>query len=218
MIPTASAPQAVDLTEFECLRKEIDNRTQIGHNIILAQVAMFGAGISLFDKLPDVLVGLAFVPSLLWLLWLDNTLQVFKLGTYIATVLAPRLSSHNVEVLGWERFRRLIDSGESPAVKSLFANSPSHTRRAKRVTLPRERTRQVAFYTMPLFAGCPLVLMALYPILPLAGQADHVQIRLAGLAMAFCLWVFASVKYWRFERSVSILDYAIAGRARAEEA
>jgi hypothetical protein len=137
---------------------------------------------------------------------------VFKVGTYIAVVLSPRLGSHNVEALGWERFRRLLDSGESPAAK-LLGEPP----RTKGKQIPRERTRQVAIYTMLLFGGCPLVLMALYPILLLEGRAGHVPLRLTGLVLAFCLWVFASVKYWRFERSVNILDRAIGVATRAEE-
>src|SRR6266705_1292715 len=100
----------VDLAEFDRLREEIDNRTELSVNLVLAEIAALGAGISVVDKVPDVLLGLAAVSGFLWLLWMDHTEAIHKIALYIAHELAPRIQISYAGGLGWEKFLRGLDS------------------------------------------------------------------------------------------------------------
>lgn len=100
----------VDLMEFQRLRNEIDNRTIISESIILAHITALGTGLSLLGKVPDILLALSYISSLLWLSWLAHTHQIYKLSGYIATELAPKLPSRaDRPALYWEAYSRLVD-------------------------------------------------------------------------------------------------------------
>ena len=100
----------VDLREFQRLRTEIDNRTTISEAIVLGHITALGTGLSLLGTVPDVLLALSYVSSLLWLSWLAHTHQIYKLSGYIATELASKLPSRpDRPALYWEGYSRLID-------------------------------------------------------------------------------------------------------------
>jgi len=101
--------RAVDLSEYEQLRNEINNRTQLSAGSIALQLAALGAGLSVLKDFPDVVVALAMVSSFLWLLWIDHTSQIYKIAASIGLRLAPRLRERNLELLGWEHFMRTLD-------------------------------------------------------------------------------------------------------------
>src|SRR5437588_4804255 len=93
----------VDLVEFQRVRAEIDNRTTISETIIVGHITALGTGLSLSGKVPDVLLALSYVSSLLWLSWLAHTRQIYKLSGYVATQLGPRFPHPPVKrALYWE--------------------------------------------------------------------------------------------------------------------
>jgi hypothetical protein len=157
-MPNEADLQAIDIAEFDALRREIDNRTQLGNNLFLAQITAFSVAISFFDKVPDLSVALAAISCVLWVLWLDNTEGVFKIGTYIGLVLAPRLNQGGAGLMGWERFRRTLESGGSRAAR-LLGLEHEHGNESD---LPIDNTRQVARYVMLLLGVFPIVLMGVY--------------------------------------------------------
>lgn len=202
--PPAPDLQAVHLAEFDRLREEIDNRTQLSTNLVIAELTAFGAGISFFDKVPDVLVGLALVSSYLWLLWLDHTEQIYKIAAYIGCRLAPRMRAGE-EALGWEHFLRVLDAGGVAATEALFGVS------AERREVEVQPTRNVGRYIMLLFGVSPPALLLLY-LLPFergpAGMLEE-TLRFAAVLLALALWAYACRQYRRFRRTITTIDDAL---------
>ena len=86
-LPTRRGPE-VHLREFDRLRAEIDNRSLLQHGIIAAELAAIAASFGVFDKSPEVLIGVARLTTYLWLLWMDHALGIDFAATYIRNVLA----------------------------------------------------------------------------------------------------------------------------------
>ena len=144
-----------DLLEFERLRTEIDGRTQLAFGLVTLEVTALGAGLSVFERFPDVVVGLAVVSSILWTLYLDHSGQVRKLAAYIGLRLAPRLRASDHDVLGWESFLRELDAGGEVTRRALGNIS------VKRLRVYKTRSIELGMNAM--FGGTPLVLLALPP-------------------------------------------------------
>lgn len=147
----------VDLEEFKQLRAEIISRTALGNQIFSYTVVALGTGLTIFEKVHDILLILPFVSIWFWLLWLDHLAQVFKISFYISTVLGPRLRDGDGHfVLGWESFYRILDE------KGLVGFGD-----ARNIKFPN--TRALFPFAAILFFGGPPILLAAYGYLEIRG-------------------------------------------------
>ncbi len=210
-----SDSKSIDLTEFERLRDEIDNRTGLSNQILSYELAALGAGIAVLSTYPDVLLGLAAISTLLWLFWIDHTTQIYKIAAYIELKIAPRLRSPGSEELGWERFLREIDAGDKRAEFALFGTSTG-----KIVNI--QRTDWVGTYTAWLLGYSALVLLAIY-VTPKALRlwqrglssawasfsiTDGLRV-VTGIAI-LCVWWFARRQFRAFQVTKQTLNAAIS--------
>ena len=145
----------VDLAEFDRLRTEIDSRTTLSNQLISYQLTALGAGIAVFDKYPDVLLGLAAVSTFLWLFWIDHTTQIYKLAAYLELRLAPRLRKDGVDLLSWERFLRRVDTGGATAERELYGDVAGRN-------LQIQATKWIAGYAAGLLGFSTLVLLTIW--------------------------------------------------------
>jgi len=170
-----------DLLEFERLRTEIDGRTQLAFGLVTLEVTALGAGLSVFERFPDVVVGLAVVSSILWTLYLDHSGQVRKLAAYIGLRLAPRLRASDHDVLGWESFLRELDAGGEVTRRALGNIS------VKRLRVYKTRSIELGMNAM--FGGTPLVLLALAAL-----RVQHLDLpgllRLVAVVITLGFWVY----------------------------
>jgi hypothetical protein len=204
----------VDLKEFERLRDEIDSRTQMGYQLVTVQLAALGTGLSVYDKFPDVLLGLAAASTFLWLFWMDHVSQIHKAALYIGTCLAPRLRSGLDEgLLGWERFIRKLDRG--------YLSTHSGD---VRLQVRPHRTLLIMGYTALLFGGVPfiLILLSFYQseglsrILclvsgpgGLACIARGDELSFAGSIGVLAVWVWAVGHFARVSRNLAHISVTI---------
>jgi len=171
--------QTVDLEEFKQLRAEINNRTTLGNQIFSYTVVAIGAGLTVFDKVPDILLGLSLLSCWFWLLWLDHTGQVFKIAPYIALKLRPRLQFGEETTLGWEYFIRKLD-----------ADGFDFREGANRFNIPK--TGATIGYAAILFAGTAPVLMAIYWFVQMRSSNNlFYDIRAVGMVGVASVWLFA---------------------------
>lgn len=202
----SSALQA-DLAEFQKLRDEITTRMQLVTVIVGANLTALGTGLSVFDRFPDVLLGLAAVSCFLWLLWLDHAQQVHKIAAYIGRSLAPRVQQGRPSLLGWERYLRVLDGSDEDAARALYGESAA---RPARVRLPR--TTAVGYYIAVLFAGSPLVLLSIY-VLKVFADYDLWEAallgRLVGAGAVGLLFVVAGYQYWAYLQAVEAIATAL---------
>jgi hypothetical protein len=216
---------SIELVEFEQLRKEINNRTALSNQLILAELTTLGVGISFYDKLPDVLLGLAAISSFLWLLWLDHTVQVYKIASYIVKKLAKRLQGQYSGALGWEQYLRQLDRGGAGATRLLFGDNKENQKDIQYTTFPQ--TRSVGRYIMFLFGTTAPILIIIYlfvnvtkPFLILLQVIlfkynaptviDTLAIlRCFGAGLVICLWVYAIYQYRYFSSTVIAIDRAL---------
>lgn len=211
----------VDIVEFERLREEIDNRTQISNNLIVAYITALGAGFAFFDKVgEDLFLGLAAISIFLWLMWIDHTAQIYKIGSYIGRRLAKRISETHPEGFGWEKYLRVIDPGGSEATRELYG------REVKERTLPSMGTRNISSYIMLLF-GVPaplLIVMYFLHLLSKHGESYRTFIggvmassplgsldvnglfRLVAFAAVLSLYIYSLKGYWKFKGWISVIE------------
>lgn len=197
--------QAVELSEYEQLRAEINNRTALSAGLVAAQLGAVGGGLSVLKDFPDVVLGLATVSSFLWLLWIDHTSQIYKIAAYISLRLAPRLREGNRELLGWERFLRDLDQENQAAARVLFG--PATT---KNVSLLR--TEQIGLFIALLFGLSPILLI-LGSVLARPHEIFNcrkiLSLHSAVLLVAIAAWVFAINRYRRFDQARRTIDEAV---------
>jgi hypothetical protein len=196
----------IDLTEFEKLRDEIDNRTDLSKDILLAELTALGAGLALVDKFSDILVGLAGVSTFLWLFWLDHTEQIYKIAAYIGVNLAPRLRGRHRGALQWEPFLRILDQGGRPAAIALGLD---------RKGIELRKTRNIGLYVMLLFIATTPLLMIAYGWLVLSKPTtiglDTVRYVVAILVWA--LWLYGFLQYVKFRVTIEVIDQALLASA-----
>lgn len=181
-----------DLAEYDHLRQEIDNRTTLAYGLIAIELAALGAGLSAFDKFPEILLGLAVVSSFLWVFWMDHTGQIFKIAAYIALRLAPRLRKASPGAFGWERFFRELDAGVLPEWVKQEGGRP----------FPIHTTGSVHLYTGALFGMPPPVFLLAYAVSGVHGSQGGEILRWAGFAAAFVLWVAAIHRFTVYLRMI----------------
>jgi hypothetical protein len=181
----------VHVAEYEALRSEILSRTQMGNGLVTLEIAALGAGLSTFSTLPEVLVGLAAVSSVLWLLWIDQASQVWKIAFYIAERLAPELQKRVPGALGWEQFLRQFDQG-GDAGKAVTTN--------------------INLYMTLVFGGAPPLLLVGYAANSGSLSGSEGAFRILALLAGTGLWLFAARVYRDFRRAIRNLDHRIARR------
>jgi hypothetical protein len=206
---------SVDLVEFDRLRQEIDNRTQIANGLVGLQLTALGAGFTVFHAYPDVVIGLAVVSAFLWLLWIDHAGQIWKIAAYLSIDMAHRLRASSPGALGWESFYRRLDLGgaDARAVLRLPSNGSD-------LVLPR--TSNISLYISFVFGGTPVVLLAFAVV----SQFDHMVgsarvVRLGAICIAVVVTVVALRAYLQFRRLTATIDAAIRasdGRTEAVDA
>lgn len=179
----------VYLAEYEALRSEILSRTQIGNGLVTLEIAALGAGLSTFSTFPEVLAGLAAVSSVLWLLWIDQASQVWKIAYYIAQHLAPELQKAAPGALGWERFLRQFDQG-GRAGRAVTAN--------------------INLYMTLVFGGVSPLLLAGFAVNTKSWDGSEGAFRVVALVAGSALWLFAAWVYRDFGKAIANLDRTIA--------
>jgi len=178
------------LKEFDACRSEIQNRTTLSYNLIALELGVLGVGVPVGLKNIDLLGGLGLISSLLWLLWLDHTEQIYKLAAYIGTDLRSALVRRCPDALGWEGFLRRLDQGG--AVRP---------------------TNSISTYVWLLYSTVSPILNAVYAV-----RASYERSSLDGLMVfrfALCLfslgvWVFAVTQYRAFTASRRQIDRLIS--------
>lgn len=210
----------LDIVEFERLREEIDSRTQISNNLVIAYFTALGAGFAFFDKVGgDLFLGLAMISILLWLMWMDHTTQIFKIGSYIGLKLASRIQQNNPGALGWEKYFRIIDTGGDEAAHELGVPSKE--------LLPIMGAKNINYYIFLLFGAPTLGMLGLYGIYlnrtyQRASTLSEVSID-STFRVVFCfvillLWVYTFNRYRKYLQWISIIDKALAANVRNAEA
>jgi hypothetical protein len=197
--------RTVHLCEYEQLRNEINNRTQLSAGLVALQLAALGAGLSILDKLPDIVVALAAISSFLWLLWIDHTSQIYKIAAYIGLRLAPRLREGDEELLNWEHFMRNIDQNGQKAEEALFGCSSSHN-------VKMLRTEVIGRFISMLFGASPPLLIIGFVIAKHSELSDwNAILSLRGmiLVLATMAWVYAYSQYTLFVKMRRTIDQAL---------
>lgn len=195
----------VEVAEYDCLRREIDNRTTLSHSLIALELATLGVGLSVLVRVPDVLLGLASVSSFLWLYWIDHANQIHKIASYIALEIGPRLSIVTGDAaLLWERYLRRLESGGATARAALFGRSQTATKWELRESASDR-------YTMLLFGGTAPVLVIAYVVGAII-RGDRPLLLLIPLsAIALALWIYAIWRFVVLQRTIKIITSAIIG-------
>lgn len=198
----------VDLAEYERLRGEIDNRAQIANGLVALELTALAAGLASFDAFPDVVIGIAVASTCLWMLWMDQETQVWKIAAYLEIELAPRLREVNPGALGWELFLRRLDKGGDDALQALRLS------RSTRMVSSFPSTRKVGFYASLLFGGAPLALLLIsISVLFEDMSATARTTRVLMLIGSLLAWVAAMYVYRQSRTLSSIIDFAIDANA-----
>ncbi|MBT2408469.1 MULTISPECIES: hypothetical protein [unclassified Streptomyces] len=197
-------PEEIDVTEFQNLRQEINNRTNLAYALITLQLAALGTGLSVMTRLPDVLLGLAAASSFLWLFWVDHAGQVYKIAGYIALELSPQLSADvRRPVLRWEHFLRRIDAGGGTTQRALYGTAAPHSR----VYVQSSTAADV--YAMLLFGCTPPLMICGYVVVMLVGGERSVVLVVVPAAAATGLWIYTVTRFRGFRKTVSTIGTAI---------
>ncbi|MFD7976320.1 hypothetical protein [Streptomyces sp. NPDC059071] len=197
-------PEEIDITEFQNLRAEINNRTNLAYALITLQLAALGTGLSLMTRLPDVLLGLAAASSFLWLFWVDHAGQVYKIASYIALELSPQLTAGvSRPVLRWEHFLRRIDAGGGTTVRALYGASAPQGR------VYVQSSTAADMYSMLLFGCTPVLMICGYVVVMLVGRERPVVLVVVPAVAATGLWVYTVTRFRGFRKMVSTIGTAI---------
>jgi hypothetical protein len=208
VLPTSDAARTIALAEYDTMRSEINNRTTLAYALISLELAAVGAGVSVLGKLPDVLLGLAAVSSFLWLFWVDHAGAVYKLASYIALELAPKLSTAAGEpMLGWEYFLRRLNKDRDTARAALYGSGATDQPAYIQSTTAADR------YTMLLFGGSAPLFIVGY-LVTILGEDHHRSALVIWLSAAAVtvLWLFALSRFLGFRRTVENIGAAILAR------
>jgi hypothetical protein len=209
---SGSSALEVDLAEYDRLRQEVDNRTQIAFGLVGIELTALGVGLASAGTLPEVIIGLAVVSAFLWMLWVDQAGQIWKIAAYTGIDLASRLRRSHPDALGWERFLRRLDRGGDEARRVL--RLPVGAR-----ALAMPKTSNVGLYISLIFGGSPLVLLGVSLISLFDEDMDGAGrgVRIAGIAGALVVWVLALRAFQQFRRFAATIDAAIESCFEARE-
>jgi hypothetical protein len=197
--------RTVLLCEYEQLRNEINNRTQLSGGLVALQLAALGAGLSVLDKFPEAVVALATVSSFLWLLWIGHTSQIYKIAAYIGLRLAPQLREGDEVLLGWEHFMRTIDQGDRKAATALFGLSCS-------MSVKILRTEAIGRFLPMLFGASPPLLIVGFVVDKYEELSDLnsiLSLRGALLVLASIVWLYAWSQHSLFVKMRRSIEQAL---------
>jgi len=111
------------MVEYQALRQEVSNRQALSSTLVAADLAIFGAGVSVGIKYPDVLFALAVISSMLWLFWLSQTMQIYRIAAYVALEIRPSLRRiYGHDLLNWESYVRRLTRSRAMAIEALYGN------------------------------------------------------------------------------------------------
>lgn len=198
-------PEEIDVTEFQNLRQEINNRTNLAYALITLQLAALGTGLSVMTKVPDVLLGLAAASSFLWLFWVDHAGQVYKIASYIALELSPQLSANvHRPVLRWEHFLLKIDAGDKATKEqALYGTSTPQG------TVYVQNSTAADTYAMLLFGCSPPLMICGYVVTMLIGGHRAVALVVVPATIAMVLWGYTARRFHGFRKTVETIRSAI---------
>jgi hypothetical protein len=109
------------LAEFDILKREIDNRTSIQGTLTTVSVTATGIalGVGLFQVSPVIIV-VPIVSACLGLLWLDNAVQIDKIGEYLRDTLRLRVArtckADDEAVLMWQVLEAKTGGERAPRI------------------------------------------------------------------------------------------------------
>lgn len=195
-----SPADAIDISEFESLRREITNRTTLAYTLVPLQLTALGAGLSFVTRSHHIFAGLSVTSSLLWLFWIEHTGQIFRIGAYISIELRPRLAaSLGSEVLGWETFWRRVDP-----------ETGTNAQRSKPRRSWLAQPGPADWYVALLFGGVTPLLLAIYVrSSALMAQGITIWVWLATLS-AVGFWCFSLTRFLQYVRTVQNLTRMIS--------
>ncbi len=194
---------AAYIVEFEQLRGEIDNRTQIASALIAVDLTALGLGLASIASYPDAALGIAVASTFLWMLWIDQAAQIWKIAAYIAIELAPQLGESYPGAFGWETFLRQLDKGGNDARRALRIDDTD-------CVIPSLKTATVGLYGALLFGAAPLVLLGFSVGAMFEGMSGNARIaKAAALFGSLLLWSGGLYVYRRFRSFRSVIDLAI---------
>lgn len=205
------SPEAY-LREYQSLRSEIDSRTAVLPTLLTIELAALGAGLSVFDKFPDVTLALAVVSTFLWLVWLDQANQVRKIAAYIGVELAPKIRELAPGALRWEAFLRELEKGGKSATDLL--GLPSAGDRAESWS-----PGDVAAVTTALFGWTTPTLVIAFGVSVFRTWEASDGFRVGFAVIVVALWLVAVAFHYRVRRSAALITNAIlvADRRSAEK-
>jgi hypothetical protein len=175
---------AVHLAEYQALRQEVNNRQTLSNALIAADLTAFGVGLSVANESPAILIGLGVVSSLIWLFWLVQTLQIYRIALYVALELRPRLvRAYECSLLNWEAYVRLLTF--SRRTQDQLLAKYRHVDGASRIS------RNVdGIYISLLLGGTVPLLLTASVIAAVRAHSDHLTWSLS-FAAASVLWLYA---------------------------
>lgn len=204
MSGTPPTPEEIDVIEFQNLRAEINNRTNLAYALITLQLAALGTGLSVMTRVPDVLLGLAAASSFLWLFWVDHAGQVHKIAGYIALELSPHLGADvRRPVLRWEHFLRRIDAGGGTTRRALYGGS------APQGTVHVQSSKAADVYAMLLFGCTPPLMIGGYVASMLVRAERSPVLVVVPAAAATALWAYTVTRFRGFRKTVDTIGTAI---------
>jgi hypothetical protein len=199
----------VDAAEVHTLRQEITTRISLMNALVALELAAVGTGLTLIGSATYVLAGLAAISSFLWLLWMDQSIQTFKIAAYLAVDVAPRLRRlAGRRLLEWEYFVRMLDGGRGGSERALHRGAASPDGGIV-------RPFRADWYAPVLFGATPPILLASYVVTAVHRDTEAAQVVLA-CAAGGLLWIFAVSRFADFVHNSRVITRAIVG-ARADD-
>ncbi|SNS13591.1 hypothetical protein SAMN06893096_102176 [Geodermatophilus pulveris] len=200
-----ASPLEAHVKEYEQLRQEILARINLAYALIALDLTVLGAGLTVFDTLPDVVAGLAVASSFLWLIFIDHAAQVYKLAAYIALWLAPEIRTAAPGSLRWEEFLRQVDQGGAKTAHALFGRQDAPQ------PVGWIKSGGPSPFLAALFGGSPPVLLAAYAASSgLSGSLGEQAVRGGVLFASLGFWLLAMSRYRSFRWTVKYINEAIA--------
>ncbi len=202
------------LQEYQQMRHEIDNRTQISNTLLLGLGLALGTGLTVVSAYHEVLLGMAVVTSFLWVLYLDHTESIFKAAAYIVFVLSSRLQDVSSGALGWEIFRRRLEGTKATSWAVLHPRQSAEDEPdvPDSFTVPTPAL-SINLFVGGLFLGLPFILILAYfaltftELLPI-GPSTIVRWLALVTAIVFLIWAVAQTLH--VARSLTTIEAALS--------
>ena len=197
----------VYLKEYEQLRQELTSRINLAYALIALDLTVLGAGLTVFQAFPEIVVGLSAVSCFLWLIFMDHASQVYKIAAYISLHIAPNLRAVASHSMRWEEFLRKVDAGGRPASEELYG--------APDQAVPREWivSGGPSKYLAMLFGGSsPILVIAFVASTGVDGTWPERLLRAGVLLGSLGVWLMALIRYRSFQQTIRAINRAIIYR------